>query len=72
MRVQIQLETLSDVQNFVAIASAQKGRVHISDGQGLKVSAKSMLGALYALEFENLWCESETDIYHAIKNFVKI
>ena len=70
MKAQIRLDTLSDVQRFVAIASTQKGAVHITDGDGLKVSAKSLLGALYALEFDELWCESDNDIYHAIEDFI--
>ena len=72
MRVQIRLDTMSDVHRFVQIASMQKCSVHITDGEGLKVSAKSILGALYALEFDKLWCESEDDIYHAIEKFIVI
>lgn len=70
MKVQIRLDTLSDVHCFVKIATLQKGAVHITDGEGLKVSAKSLLGALYAMEFDNLWCEAEEDIYHAIEKFI--
>lgn len=72
MKVQIRLDTMRDVQQFVTIATAQQGNVYITDGQGLKVSAKSLLGALYALEFDNLWCESERDIYTAIAPFIVI
>ena len=72
MKARIRLDTFPDVQRFVSIATAQKGRVHITDDNGLKVSAKSLLGALYALEFDELWCESEEDIYHAIEDFIII
>jgi hypothetical protein len=72
VKAKIHLETMSDVHRFVKIATAQRGNVHITDGAGLKVSAKSILGALYALEFDELWCEADEDIYHAIENFVTI
>jgi len=73
MKVRIRLDTLSDVHAFVKIASSCAcGDVYITDGNGLKVSAKSILGALYALEFDELWCESEEDIYHNIKDFIVI
>ena len=72
MKAQIRLDTMRDVQSFVAIATKVKGNVYITDGAGLKVSAKSLLGALYALEFEALWCESEEDIYYSIEDFIII
>ena len=72
MKAKIHLETMSDVHRFVKIATAQSGAVHITDGAGLKVSAKSILGALYALEFDELWCEADEDIYHAIEKFITI
>ena len=70
MKVQIRLDTMRDVQDFVRIATKMEGKVHITDGAGLKVSAKSLLGALYAMEFEELWCESENDIYRNIEDFI--
>jgi len=70
MKAQIRLDTMSDVHRFVNIATKQKGSVYITDDNGLKVSAKSLLGALYALEFDELWCEAENDIYTAIADFV--
>ena len=70
MKAKIRLDTMSDVQAFVRIASLQCGNVYITDDSGLRVSAKSLLGALYALEFDELWCESEKDIYTAISHFV--
>ena len=72
MKVRIRLDTMRDVQDFVSIATKMQGQVHITDNTGLKVSAKSMLGALYAMEFEELWCESEEDIYRNISDFVVI
>ena len=72
VKAQIRLDTMSDVHRFVKIATAQTGNIYITDDNGLRVSAKSILGALYALEFDNLWCESEVDIYHVIEDFIII
>ena len=70
MKAKIRLDTASDARRFNAIASKLNGNIYIVDGEGLRVSAKSLLGSLYALEFEELWCESENDIYHAIEEFI--
>ena len=72
MKVKIRLDTGRDAQKFVAITTPLKGSIHITDGSGLKVSAKSLLGALYAMEFDELWCESENDIYRHIEDFIVI
>jgi hypothetical protein len=44
--------------------------VYIIDNAGLKVSAKSLLGALYSMEFSTIWCECEKDIYTAIEKYI--
>ena len=72
MKAQIRLDTMRDVQDFVAIATRMYGNVYITDNNGLKVSAKSLLGALYAMEFEELWCEADEDIYRNIQDFIVI
>lgn len=70
MKAQIRLDTFTDVKRFVDIVTKEEGAVYITDGKGLKVSAKSILGAMYSLEFDNLWCEAENDIYMAIRDFI--
>lgn len=72
MKAQIRLDTMRDVQDFVNIATRMHGNVYITDNAGLKVSAKSLLGALYAMEFEELWCEADEDIYRNIEDFIVI
>lgn len=69
-RYQILLETETDVLEFVSIALKLGGKITVSDNTGMKVNARSVLGMMYALTFEELWCESEEDIYHAIDSFV--
>ena len=70
MRAKIRLDTLRDVNEFVRICSGIGAGVYITDGKGLCVSAKSILGAMYALEFDELWCECDEDIYRYIERFV--
>lgn len=72
MRVRLRLDTVTDVNKFVNITAALKQPITITDGNGLRVNAKSIIGVLHALEFNNLVCETEddNDIYMAIKEFV--
>lgn len=72
MRAKIRIDTVSDVNKFVNITSNLKQPITITDGNGLRVNAKSVIGVLHALEFDNLVCETENDndIYMAIKEFV--
>ena len=70
MKVRIRLDTMRDAQDFVSITSRQEGNIFITDNCGLRVNAKSVLGALYSLEFDELWCECDEDIYRRIERFV--
>lgn len=72
MKVRLRLDTVTDVNKFVNITTALKQPITITDGNGLRVNAKSVIGVLHALEFDNLVCETEddNDIYMAIKEFV--
>ena len=72
MKVKIRLDTFSDAKRFSDITSLLPGQVLITDNKGLCVSAKSILGALYSLEFDELWCEAEEDIYRNIEKFIVI
>jgi len=72
MRNRIRIDTVKQANEFAAIAARLNGRITITDGNGLTVNAKSVLGALHAMEFENLWVDSEEDIYMAIEPFIII
>lgn len=69
MKVKVALDTMSDVTAFVAIATQVKEPVHLV-GEDFRVSAKSLLGALYTMEWDEVWCECSTDIYSKIEKFV--
>ena len=61
---------MSDVINFVNIATSIKEPVYLV-GEDFKVSAKSLLGARYSMEWSEIWCECEKDIYALIAKFAK-
>lgn len=72
MRQKLNLVTLSDVQGFVSAASKHDGRVFLTDkDHNFIVNAKSMLGAVYTLEWDEIWCEADGDIYHLIEKYVE-
>lgn len=70
MKVRIRLDKFDDATSFAKITEKHKCRIIITDNNGLCVNAKSLLGALHAMEFEEIWCESEDDIYSEIRNFL--
>ena len=70
MKARIRLETFSDIRKFVKVATRVKGRVYVTDGAGLKANAKSLLNMIPTLKYEELWCESENDIYFEIRDFL--
>lgn len=72
MRARLRLDTMGDATKFVNIVKELPQPITITDGAGLRVNAKSLIGVLHALEFTNLLCETEdnNDIYMAIKEFV--
>ena len=72
MRAKIRLDTMKDITQFVAACTKISAPVFITDGTSLKVSAKSILGVMYSMEFADIWCECEEDIYHQIEQFTII
>ena len=70
MKNRIRLDTMKDINEFVAVVSKYDFPVTITDNTGLRVNAKSVIGAIHAMEFKELWLEAEQDIYEAIKPFV--
>ncbi len=72
MRMKINLDTQTDVLEFCKIVSDLPGEVRIMgmDGnQQVSVNAKSLLGLLYSQTWNDIWCESENDIYSSISKF---
>lgn len=74
MKVKIRLDTITDIGNFVVAVSHATGKndnVYVTDGNRCCISAKSFLGLVATKDFNELWCESEKDIYSAISPFVE-
>lgn len=65
----IQLDTMKEVNDFVTRVSCVKSPVYLVDGAGLKVSAKSILGAVYTLEWDKLYVESDVDLGSLISDY---
>jgi hypothetical protein len=72
MKAKIRLDTMKDINQFVAACMRIQAPVYITDGAGLRVSGKSLLGVMYAMEFTEIWCECDIDIYHEIDHFVVV
>lgn len=70
MRYRIRLETMAEVNKFVGIATKVKGSLTLTDGDNFTVNGKSLLGAMYTFEWDRIFCESENEIYHLIKDFI--
>jgi hypothetical protein len=70
MRQRIRLDTVTDIANFVLIASQVRSDVYLTNDNGLKVNGKSFLGVAHAHEFDSLWCECDEDIYTKIQSFI--
>lgn len=70
MKVKIRLDTVTDIANFVLVASTVRSEVYLTNDGGLRVNAKSFLGVAHAQEFDSLWCECEEDIYSKIQQFI--
>ena len=65
----IELTTMNDIQTFVNLMASVKSPVKLIDGNGFCVNGKSLLGAVAAVEWDSLYCESEEDIYSLISKF---
>lgn len=72
MKIGIRLDTQKDVIKFVNIASKIDVPVYLTDGHAFKVSGKSLLGAIYTMEWDKIFCECDRDIYSLINDFVVI
>ena len=70
MKNKIRLDTMGDVHKFVNIVGKVEGEVYLSDKRNFRINGKSLLGVMYSLEFDEIWVESDEDIYSKIAEFV--
>ena len=69
MRVKVRLDTQKEIARFVNAVASVDVPVFLTSG-AYCVSGKSLLGAIYTLEWNDLWCECDKDIYHLIEDFI--
>ncbi|MGM9858552.1 MAG: hypothetical protein ACI311_04810 [Bacilli bacterium] len=67
----INLVTTSDITEFTNICQKIDGRVELfCKKTGYRVNGKSLLGCLAAMEFEEVYVDSDKDIYNKIEKWV--
>lgn len=72
-KYKIDLVTMNDIKEFIrAISTVNSDEVYVRSGSNLCTKAKSALGChLAALEWKDLYCESDVDIYSKISQWIK-
>ena len=71
MKAKINLDTMSKINTFVSICSGLDCKIDLIDGSGYRVSAKSLVGAIAATDWSEIFVESENDIYSHIWEFIE-
>lgn len=71
MKMKINLDTKTKAIELFKIASTLPDQnIYLVNGDGtLRAHAKSIMGVLYSMEFNDLWIESANDHYFAFKEF---
>lgn len=59
VKVKVVLMTTTQIKEFVKIVNTIEENVYLEDNAGHRVNAKSILGCLYSVEFDELYCCSE-------------
>lgn len=73
MKVKVRLDTLADINGFVsAVNQLDIPDVYLTDGNDFTVSAKSILGAMCTIEWNEVYCTCSKDIYYHIQQYVEV
>lgn len=70
-KFKIELVTVEDCKSFVDTVTASQKNVVLTNGKGYKISAKSFLGALASMEWDNLYAECNEDCYMVVKKWIR-
>ena len=70
MKAKINLDTMSKINAFVAVCSRLDCKVDLIDGNGYRVSGKSLVGALATMDWNQVFIECERDIYAYVQEFL--
>jgi phosphotransferase system HPr-like phosphotransfer protein len=74
MRVKLNLDTMQKVNEFVSVATTVKSNVYLTNNNHqFVVNAKSMIAALYSLEWsDGIWLECEDqNAYSMFRKFME-
>ena len=68
----IEIDTMEDAKNLVAISTKLKGKIVLKSGSKFSVNAKSLLGVVLAkkLNWADLTIVMENDYYHEFEKFI--
>ena len=70
MIIKINLDTMSQISKFVSEMTRSGGNAFLTDkDRNFIVSAKSMLGAVYSMEWDEVWCECDDNLYHIVSKY---
>ena len=71
-RNEIRLTTMDDILTFVKVVTAidDKTSISLEDSNGNRVNARSILGAIYTLEWKHIFCVSSKDISGKILRWI--
>ena len=70
MNAKVNLDTMSKINAFVSICSRLDCKVDLIDGNGYRVSAKSLIGAVATMDWNQVFIECEKDIYAYVQEFL--
>lgn len=70
-KFKVNLVTMKDCTDFVNAVSGIEGKITLESSNGFCVNAKSLIGALAAAEWDDMWCVYDNDsIYQYIRKWV--
>lgn len=70
-RVKIRLDTLKDINRFAQIARTVQDELVVTNNTGsYKVNAKSILGLMYAIEWNDIYMVASSINYMKFRDFI--
>lgn len=70
MKERVNLDTMSKINTFVGICSRLDCKIDLIDGNGYRVSAQSLVGAIATMDWNQVFIECEKDIYAYVQDFL--
>jgi hypothetical protein len=75
-KLRINIDTGAKIQKFVDIINANNVNAVLEstgeNGENYRVNARSLLGALATMDWNDVWVKSDEDIYSLIEEFVVV